>query len=300
MNMKMESKLLLVLSVACTLYLGCLSPDAVDSESNEKKAGAIEDPDLLAGSSSRTTWPPDLVGDTSISITWKANKTLVFSFRFLDSLHNPISFKVSGTLTLYKSGGIPVLDSIPSIQVPFTDQDSLIISDSLLANFIMQNKDSVGFNVKLESPKWGNSFLLGFIYSQSAELFFNPPTSVTSLYSNYFVEGEYFFKGPCDLNNIISDPISKANSILSFYIPGTPYFWEAMPDSIFLGPLAKANYPLRLLRITELGAGRKGSEVEIFEIVQSGTKHFANFKVGTRLQGVQTETAISIRAQSQP
>jgi hypothetical protein len=284
-----------------SLYLvGCLSPDTTNSGTTGKESETIEDNDLLAGSSSRTTWPPDIVGDTVISILLQPGKSLTYHFRILDSLNNPVNFKISGKLTLFRNGGIPAIDSVPSFEFAFVDQDSVTLSADQLLPFAKKGQDSIVFNIRMESPHWGNSFLMGFKFHLARAVFSNPELSFISINSVFLIRGEKYFHGPCDLNTISSNLIGKGKSVLSFYIPGTPYFWKITPDSINLGPVPEGLYPLRLLRITDMGDGLLGSEVEVFEMLQLGTKHTASFQVGNRILEMRTEKTISLRVQTVP
>ncbi len=275
--------------------LGCMAPDTSLPGSDSKTDSKVEDQDLLAGASSRTTWPPDLAGDTTIQVNWQSGKELKFLFSFLDSNFQAVSFKISGTITVFNSSSIPALDSVPQMTFPLQDLDTWTFSTSSLTSLMTQGRDSLNFNVLIVSPQWGKSFLMGFKYSKSSGQFINPATSLTPENSNFLDRTERFYQGKCNAEKIVTQPTTLKNPALSFYIPGSPYYWPVNLDSLRLGPLPQGHYPLRLLRISQYSTGEPGSEVEIYEVVGLDQMQPKGFEVGKQILSMRTEITLSMR-----
>ncbi len=277
------------------VVLGCLAPDTSSPGTDSKIDSEVEDQDLLAGASSRTTWPPDLVGDTTIQVKWKSGKDLKFLFSYLDSNFQAVGFKISGSLTIFKSSAIPSLDSVPQVTIAFQELDTVTISPTSLSPLLSQGRDTLGFNVLIVSTHWGKSFLMGFKYSTSSGQLIDPATSLTPENSNFLDRTERYFQGKCDAKNIVTQSTILNNSILSFYIPGSPFYWPAKLDSLRLGPLPEGHYPLRLLRLSPNSTGQHGSEVEIYEVVELDQIQPKGFEVGKKILSMHTNNTLTLR-----
>jgi hypothetical protein len=275
-------------------------PETSVSTPDPEQDPIIEDQDLLAGASSRTTWPPDLVGDTSIQVNWQSGKDLKIHFSFLDSNFQTVSFQVSGRLTIFKSSGIPALDPAQSVAVTFQDEDTLTLSSTVLSPLFKSGQDTLGFNILIESNHWGKSFLVGFTYFKAALQFNDPAASLTTANSIFLDRVERYYRGACDATKILAQSSTISKSQLCFYIPGSSYYWPAKSDSIRLGPLPNGNYPLRLLRVDQAAGGLKGSEVEIYEILQRDQGGFKIFQLGKRILALHTDKVLNLRPTTQP
>lgn len=275
--------------------LGCMAPDTSLPGSDSKTDSKVEDQDLLAGASSRTTWPPDLVGDTTIQVKWKSGKDLKFLFSFLDSTFQAVGFKINGSLTIFKSSAIPSLDSVPQVTLAFQELDTVTLSSASLSPLLTQGRDTLDFNILIVSTRWGKSFLMGFKYSTSSGQLIDPATSLTPENSNFLDRTERYFQGKCNATNIVTQSTTLNNSVLSFYIPGSPFYWPVKLDSLRLGPLPEGHYPLRLLRLSPNSTGQHGSEVEIYEVVELDQMQPKEFEIGKKILSMHTNNTLTLR-----
>lgn len=249
-------------------FLGCMA------EPEGPKAPLIDDPlpldDRLSGTSSTTNWPEENQGcDDDYRIVQRSDSGLTLQFWITEN-NTPVLVKLTGVLTFYKGGVIPVFDSVPAVRRQFIETDSLEVPLDSLHGHIGSGGDDVTFSIRIESTREGEkveAILIGYVYSFSEKRFLRTPQSASPNISYFLRKPAYSLRGPVDalLNSL---PTVKGNPKFSFYIPGSPYHWSrTMNDIVELGPIPRNDgYPMRLLRMTE-GEGPNGEALlETFEV----------------------------------
>ena len=71
-------------------------------------------------------------------------------------------FQVTGKITLFQGGIVPVLDSVPSTSFEFTERDTVFIPESVFLPLGNAGMDTVRFSLKIESDAQACLFL-GFV-----------------------------------------------------------------------------------------------------------------------------------------
>jgi hypothetical protein len=276
---------------------GCLQPDPNGSDANAQ-GKPLQDVNLLAGATSSTNWPPDDAGTIKVTVTGEADTSLVLRFQFLFEKQ-----MLSGRVRLFQAGGIPPLDSMPELRVPFQNADSVTINPSQIREFLGNSQDTVQLALRIESDS-GNCFFFGFVYVKREHVFIHSPFSILSSSSAEMYPDSSYLNAVMDTSTKNSDPEPNRNTDICFYIPGTPYFWKVGMDStISLGPIPKGKYPVRLLRITYPESAQGTNRLETFEaiITEIGTDPITNharfrISLGEMLDSTSFMGTVTLRA----
>lgn len=254
----------LLIAFAFLILIGCVKPVSIAGGAPEETESGIVDTDLLAGATSSTNWPAEDVFPNRISVLGRADSQLVIRFY---EIIGPI--KVSGRITLFKGGVIPVLDSVPLTTFLFSDQDTLLIPESAFMPLREKDSDTVRFSLKIETDT-SECFFLGFAYSIRQNAFITSPFSILSLSSAILTKSHYSFKGRVDSALGLLGPSFAGKSEWCFYIPGTPFFWKAdrvkSGEILEVGQLPTGSYPLRLIRVLAQEANQRMNLLEVYSI----------------------------------
>ncbi len=288
-------------------FIQCSQPSPNGGPDNSSPAtnpaSGIEDQELLAGSSSRTTWPPSFADSTEF-LDYRTDSILTIIFS--DSSEQPSSLteqkplQLTGIISLFKSSHIPAIDSNQGINWEFSNQQTLKIGFEKIKSFQIPNRDTIEFTLNIETNSQKVAYILGLKYSVKSHQFISPLPSPHPVFSGHFIpfeKSKHFFHGNFVDQNSVPASKGKGKSTYSLYIPGTTFFsTQSLDAPIHFGPLPFGDYPFRLLRITEAEIGSKLCYVDIFEINGETIMGVASiYKVGPMLLNYQSPVPISIR-----
>jgi hypothetical protein len=284
----------LVLAAAALCLAACLQTET--GESPDAAPANPEDNGRVAGAPSSTNWPAEF-GRHQHALEWSTDTAL--RIRFFDVVTETFPAREvpatrKGIARLYPGSVIPALDSIRSVSWSFGETDTLVIPFDSIPATSAASADTVSFNVHLDlHPLHG--MLYGLRYSRRSRRIIDPPTSGIPEKTIYLDSLKFFFRGSTSEVTSLLPPGAGSHSEISFYIPGTPSFCEAQPDSFHLGPLPKGQYPLRVLRIS--GSGIPGAEtsVEAWELRVSGLGTSTKFSLGERVLAFPSPGASALR-----
>ncbi|MDB5102460.1 MAG: hypothetical protein JWP91_149 [Fibrobacteres bacterium] len=286
-----------ILAISMLLVAGCLKPDATGPGRNAGER--IEDQNLIAGATSSTNWPQEDAGSHHPYLKGVADSLVVL--RIYDSTGIPM--KVTGKATLYLAGSIPALDTTESTSFPVSNVDSFDVPLEALRRLNSAGKDTVAFSILFESGR-NQALITGFYFSSTLKKILRSPFSEKPDLETHLIDPHYAFHGVPDslLANVRLYPEGKVE--WCFYIPGSPFFFKASPDTaITIGPLPNGRFPIRLLRLAQSDGGT--NRMEVYEVKmnygpQDATHHtpYRIIEAGTRLFVFDTMSAISIRSNS--
>jgi hypothetical protein len=285
---------------ALLLFTACMKPESIAGAKPDLSESGIIDNDLLAGATSSTNWPPEEVFPNRISARGEADSQLVIQFyEFITPA------KVTGKVTLFQGGIVPLLDSVPSRSFEFSEKDTLFIPESAFIPLRQQDSDTVRFSLKIETDT-SECLFLGFAYSIKQKVFINSPFSIPSLSTAILTESKFSFKGTVDSSLALFGPSFAGKSEWCFYIPGTPYFWMAervkAGDTLNVGRLPTGKYPLRLIRIQAQAANQRMNLLEVYSIkvTRDSTTISRGFSLdlGNRILAHEISNASPIRPES--
>lgn len=290
--------LLALLLLSLSIFVGCMKPDATNP-STEDPVQVPEDQELRAGASSSTNWPVKF-GDPSISIAVAAGSDFILRFSNTsgtgsDSARVPA--KLTGKLSVCKSGTIPVLDSLRTASVGFFESDSVGLAAALLDSLFESSRDTLLFNVHIKTDSL-ETWAFGFGYSRKSKQFFKALLSIETENSLFLKSTLDTIQGVLDTSGGLPKSALNGKSIFCFYIPGTPFFWKPTTDSLVLGPIPDGNYPLRLLRVTYAGEKDSGTEMEAYEVGCSKLapdSFLYRIKPGAAILNYRAHTTVSLR-----
>lgn len=273
--------------VSLTALAACLQTNTAQDPA---PAATIEDPGPYAGSTSSTNW--EWPQGSFDYITWHCDSNLVL--RAKDNLVNGNVIPLAGTLLLFRTEDIPALEGPQPFSRSLVRDDSVVIPRAWIDS-LRVDKDTVSFNIQIFPGGTTQYFINGFAYIKHSRQFIGNalPVAAPDFFEITRDPGAYF-KGSRSFS--LPPPKGKGKSQMSYYIPGSPFYWNTDLDSIVdLGPMAHGQYPLRLLRVTELGEGQTGSQVEIFEIKSDSTGDFVPFHLGETLLDMTTTGSVSLK-----
>jgi hypothetical protein len=252
----------LALALGLLAISGCMQPDPTGTTDPTTSKSGVEDRDLLAGATSSTNWPQE---DAPALPTWVSGSTESEPvLRFLDSSGAPLH--ASGRMTLYRAGIIPAFTAPESTVVAFENSGTQIVSHALLLQIDHDNADSVFFSVRVDLDSV-ESFMCGFLYSTRLKKILASPFSGKPDYSFNFASRRFAIHGVADPSLLkLGFPV-QGKTTLCFYIPGSPFFFNVIPDSVLtIGPVPVGDFPVRLMRITA-SAGQTGpDQLEVYEV----------------------------------
>lgn len=276
---------------------GCLQTDPSGKGGDPSGNPDIRDRDLLAGATSSTNWPPD-DAHVRVAVNGTADSALTLRFHWLTE--RP---KLSGRLRIFRVGPIPALDSVPELSVPFEDAESLFIGSDRLMAFLGRDTGAPRFALRIETDS-GNCHFFGFEYSPGQRRFLHSPLSILATSSAVMYPDSSYLTGVLEPN--LRKSASGGNGIpgLYFYIPGSPFFWKAGPDStIGLGPLPKGGYPVRILRISDSETAQGTNRLETFAAIFTPVgedpdtrRPVFSVSAGEKLESVEYKGSILLRA----
>lgn len=254
----------ILFAFALLLCTACMKPESMTGTPPEDRESGIVDNDLLAGATSSTNWPAEDVFPERISVLGKADSQVIIHF-----LNFVTPVQVTGKVTLFQGGIVPVLDSVPSISFEFTERDTVFIPESAFLPLGHAGMDTVRFSLKIETDTTACLFL-GFVYSIKLNAFINSPFSIVSSSTGILAESKYAFNGKVGADLALFGPSFAGKAEWCFYIPGTPYFWLAervnSGDVLKVGRLPTGKYPLRLIRIRAQEANQQMKLLEVYSI----------------------------------
>ncbi len=241
---------------------GCMQPDTAGPNGSVTPEAGVEDMDLLAGATSSTNWPPE---DAPILPKWvrgSADSDLVVGF--FDESGAPLT--ASGRLILYKAGVIPAFQAPETTEVAFENAGSQKIPGALLRQWVGNGADTIFFSVRVEIDTV-ESFLGGFLYSVKRKKFISSPFSGKPDYSFNFANRRFAIHGIADTSLLELGFSMQGKTTLCFYIPGSPFFFKMIPDSILtIGPIPIGDFPVRLLRIIATEGQSQQKQLEVYEV----------------------------------
>ncbi|MEO7777324.1 MAG: hypothetical protein ABIY63_07310 [Fibrobacteria bacterium] len=239
-----------------------MQPDPVGPDGSGTGETGVEDMDLLAGATSSTNWPPE---DAPTLPTWVTGSTdSILVLNFFDVSGAPLNS--SGRLVLYKAGTIPAFQAPESIVVALENSGTQVIPYALLRQMAGSGADSVFFSVRVDIDTV-ESFLSGFLYSVKLKKFLASPFSGKADYSFNFAKRRFAIHGVADTALLKMGFTAQGKTTLCFYIPGSPFFFKVIPDSILnIGPVPIGDFPVRLLRITATEGQTGRNQLEVYEV----------------------------------
>lgn len=264
--MKHKGKRAAALATLALMAFGCMQPEGPDTSTVKGGEPVFEDDARRAGTSSSTNWPAEL-GSEWVEVLWHCDSTLWLEFKVLEG--SSLSRRQTGRVSLYAATSIPALDSLHGFELRFKDTSTVVIPLGLIDSLKKEGRDTVRFNILLQTDHGEQCLLYDFSYQVRSRIYLGTGFSETSERTHALKKPEYFFRGGFEKTPMLPAPSGKGNSEICFYIPGTPYFWQASTSSdlVLMGPIPDGLFPLRLLRATPLGEGKAGTEVEVFEVL---------------------------------
>lgn len=255
----------LSLIFASSLLVGCMTSESPETMDPDPEGERISEPSMLAGSTSSTNWPVELGHDVRVSVMGSANSRLVLHFRKAKAFSSGYdTVAISGMIQIFDGSSIPAVSPPDFKELRFESVDSVEIPIPLMNSLHPRGQDTVSVSMLLLVDSL-RCFIPGVVYRRSTAEYIrspfdeNDPNAFTLSFPKYRFEGMLDTVGSSRL-------LSSGSKIqLSFYIPGSPYYWRPESfESLSLGPLSEGPFPLRLLLAVPEGSGTR---VEIHEVI---------------------------------
>lgn len=283
------------LALAATLVMGaCLQTDPGPTNGNDLEPGIPKDESRRAGASSSTNWPSEF-GNGRVRLTWGTGGDLRIFFHQVDLLSGGFPpIKIRAKVRFYQTGIIPALESQIPKELYVEDADSLNIPGAFLDTLWKTQADSMRFNIEF-SNELLEGWLMGFTWSRSRKEVVSSPLPNKSGESHFMKHVEYYYQGNLKVDTTVLTP-AAGKSEFCFYIPGTPVFGPVQADSRFqIGPLPKGEFPLRLLRLTQIPGNPGETLVEAWEAPIDGIVSDFSLTPGPKVLTVRTRGLLSLR-----
>jgi hypothetical protein len=279
------SSILAGILVAALAVAGCLQSEP--TAGGTTSGSGIQDPGLLAGATSSTNWPQEDAGFHHIEISGTVDSTLTLAFmQKLETTGMAKTVRLSGTVTVYRCGYIPVFDSVPSIRLKLAMTDTFRISSDQLNPLFPKDMDTLRFMLEFRTDST-MALAPGFFYSRKQGKFVDGSSIFSDQASLQLTDPHYKFAGFPDSAFSASLADTTENIDFYYYIPGSPYFWRHSfaGDTLLIGPTVSGSFPLRCVKITTHAGPKTDYSVEIFplslvkETVNDSIHHFEQIKM---------------------
>ena len=282
---------------ALVLAAGCMQTDPGPGKTEQSLP---EDNGRRAGATSSTNWPTDLGKPLQVTIFAKPGPKLVLSFGKVNEdpeLPAFLPVRLAGTVIAYRATGVPVFKDLDTAMTSFPESDSAFLAPDLITKLLLPGEDTIYLNLNVLSDS-RSAWINDIGYDKVSKTFFETEYSIQTRSKRAFYQGLDTIRGILDTQIPLPKPKLSGKSVLSFYIPGSPYFKSAQVDTLQLGPIPDNVYVLRLMRVTYAGAGETGTEIESFEVqssrIASDIIEYV-FKPGALVFSYQTQTTLTQR-----
>lgn len=289
----------LALVAAAAISVGCMQTEPGGDKGNPD-VNLPEDKNRSAGATSSTNWPAEIGTPRQISVYAKAESLLVLTFgKRGETAADPVNIpvQVAGRVILYRASTVPAYQDLDTSVFPFPMSDSVVITSDLVSKVARDDGDSIYLNINVLSDTMA-TWIFGIGYDKKSKRFFETPLSIQTETRAGFQPLPDTIKGVLDPQLSLPKPKLSGKSVLSFYIPGSPYFKSVQADSLTLGPIPDGDYQLRLLRVTYAGDKETGTEIESFEIQSSklaDNNPIYVFKTGALVFSYRTQSTLLLR-----
>lgn len=288
----------LISIAALVLAAGCMQTDPAPGKPDQ---ALPEDNGRRAGATSSTNWPPDISAPQYVTIFTKTGANLVLTFAKTNnddaSLPARVPVKVGGIVTAYRASDIPVFMDLETAVTAFPESESAVFTGDWIVKLSREGEDTIYFNINVLSGT-KSTWINGIGYDKISKFFFETEYSDQTKDLGVLYEELDTIRGVLDTSIQLPKPKLSGKSVLSFYIPGSPYFKSAQVDTLQLGPIPDNEYVLRLLRVTYAGANETGTEIESFEVQSSKIANNVNeyvFKPGALVFSYLSQSTLTQR-----